>query len=253
MSDFIVEQFNRVPRPNERKAKGDKSEQVNTFQLPSKDAREDKFPETPKHPALSFFNKGIGDGDISRIFQQLGSMTFDPNTALILSNNQFTELGMKQLAEQLQDNTAVRHLVLSQNKLTDFAVAALADMLKVNHHIGWLVLNKNAVGNFGVKSISDALKVNKGIIHLVLSDNSIGDEGVSELAEMLKKNTTIESVFLQGNPIGNRGVKALIDAVKSNDTIRTLDVRDIGDVDQYLKDDLLRVANEKNIFLKIDN
>jgi Ran GTPase-activating protein (RanGAP) involved in mRNA processing and transport len=252
MSDFLVEQFNRIPRPNEQSNKRAQSKRVEKFELPSKGNREDLFPETPTHSAISFFDKGIGDGDISRVFQQLGAMAFDPNTALILTNNQFTERGMRQLAEQLRHNTAVRHLVLGQNQLTDFAVAALADMLKVNHHIGWLVLNKNAVGNFGVKSISEALVHNKGVIHLVLADNSIGDEGVESISDMLKVNDTIKSIFLQGNPIGSRGVRSLIDALKLNDSLEIVDLRDIGDVDQFLKDELRRIADEKNVFLKLN-
>ena len=208
--------------------------------------RDNQFPETPKTAIGLDGQKKFSSPEsfITMLNSQFPSSKFE---ALFFGQNQFGDLGAKQLATVLQHNQSIKHLILPHNQLSNFAIAALADMLKVNHHIGWLVLNNNQIGNDGATALADALEVNQGVKHLILADNQIEDDGVIAIADALKRNRSVQSLCIQGNPFGDEGLRALISLCQHSTTLQKLDCRDIKDFSPNLLRQLSDICKAKKI------
>ena len=124
------------------------------------------------------------------------------------------------LSEALESNTTLTHLRLSceeepENRIGPSGASALARALTKNSTLKCLILAFNHVRDSGAQAFADALRINSTLTQLDLSWNDIGDLGTEAICKALQSNHVMTHLDLCYNTIGDSGAETLAGALQS--------------------------------------
>jgi len=177
------------------------------------------------------------------------------NKALFLSHNKITDNGFSILAKKLKYNDTIEHLILSDNaiQLGLLVEESIIDLLKCNRKIKFFVLNNNNIDSTGAIHLGNALKNNTKVKHVVLENNKIGDYGFIYLLNQIKDSHQLESLVCAGNRLSDLSISFLINYIQKYNHLKLINIDGNNFADKKNVDHLQRIANQKNIVVKVGN
>ena len=125
-------------------------------------------------------------------------------------------------------NDFCSRVILTKNDFGDIGTQLLIDQIKDNAFIVELNLSSTNIGAKGGTIIFNYLINQSSIISLDLSSkegiyrNRICSEGVRLIEFVLKKNFFLEKIDLSSNSLKNKGLEYIANGLKSNKTLKTL-------------------------------
>jgi Ran GTPase-activating protein (RanGAP) involved in mRNA processing and transport len=145
-------------------------------------------------------------------------------TYLDLSENKFSDDGVKALAAALKWNGALMSLILSKNQINEASGRALAESLEKNGTLTSLDLQENNIGNIAAIAFALMLQTNTALLLLNFYSNNIGNAGAEAISNSLGSNSTLTDLRLAMNPIDIEGLQSLASAVNPviNQSLRRL-------------------------------
>jgi Ran GTPase-activating protein (RanGAP) involved in mRNA processing and transport len=172
---------------------------------------------------------------------------------LYLFDSRIPDDGCAAIARTLATNKSLTDLSLYFNRLGDGGMEALGESLKENDSLSILNLGSNQqfISAVGLASFADGLKINKGLTKLWLNACSVDDEGAATLADALKRNATLSRLDLGMNLIGDEGALSLLNALtECNVTVAELNLDGNNVPDATLADIAqITIANQAGIRL----
>ncbi|KAK3100393.1 hypothetical protein FSP39_019230, partial [Pinctada imbricata] len=133
---------------------------------------------------------------------------------LILSHNEFREVGGKLFGEYLSWNDTIEELDLSWNHLRNEGARELAEGLKDNRGLKSLDISWNGFYMKGCEYLAAALEKNTELLELNLNCNRISKDCLGKLTAGLRKNTTLKVLKLAWNPIMSTGAMDLLTTIE---------------------------------------
>ena len=134
----------------------------------------------------------------------------------------YSNLGMKALAQSLQTNCVLTHLCVdyAQHNEDEIAVA-LSEALESNSTLTHLCFTYHderisVIGPSGASALARALTKNSTLKCLDLGSHSIGNSGAQAFADALQTNSTLTHLDLGANYIGHFGTEAIFKALQFN-------------------------------------
>ena len=137
-------------------------------------------------------------------------------------------IALSELLNKNKNKDIYSRLILTKNNFGDMGIELLIDRIRDNSNLVELNLCSN---NLGVKSgiiIFDYLLTQNSIISLDLSSkegiyrNRICAEGVKLIEKVLKKNFFLEKIDLSSNSLKNEGMKYIVNGLELNSTLQIL-------------------------------
>lgn len=129
------------------------------------------------------------------------------------------------IGHALRTNSSLKILNLWDNKIAAVGGEGLGKGLAHNSTLQELNLRTNNLGPKGALGLSKGIMQNNSIVRLHLRYNWIGDAGAKALAAVMMSNATITDLDLSRNRIGSDGAEYLMKAVRYNDTLRLLNMQ----------------------------
>lgn len=121
---------------------------------------------------------------------------------LHLGDNEFTNVGVKLIADFLESDKCLRKLFLNDNCVDAEAASDISDALCVNCTLKFLCLGNCSIDDEGFKHILSSLSVNRGVESLHVWGNSITDATAEILMEIVENyNPVLNDVLIFGNCI----------------------------------------------------
>ena len=127
-----------------------------------------------------------------------------------------------------KNNDICSRVILTKNNFGDMGIELLIEKIKNNSNIVELNLSSNNIGVKGGMIIFNYLLNQNSIISLDLSSkegiyrNRICAEGTKLLEDVLKTNFYLERIDLSSNSIKNEGLKYIVNGLISNISLQTL-------------------------------
>lgn len=131
---------------------------------------------------------------------------------LILTKNNFGDMGIELLIEKIRNNSNIVELNLCSNNLGVKGGIIIFDYLLNQNSIISLDLSskegiyRNRICAEGVKLIEKVLKNNFYLEKLDLSSNSLKNEGMKYIINGLKSNSSLQVLILSNNEINEKGI-----------------------------------------------
>ena len=131
---------------------------------------------------------------------------------LILTKNNFGDMGIELLIEKIKDNSNIVELNLCSNNLGVKGGIIIFNYLINQNSIINLDLSskegiyRNRICAEGVKFIEQVLKTNFYLEKIDLSSNSLKNEGLKYLVNGLESNITLQNLILSNNEINEKGI-----------------------------------------------
>lgn len=119
------------------------------------------------------------------------------------------------------DKFMLETLHLGDNEFTEVGVKLLAEWLESSTSLDKLFLNDNEMGQEGLSYISEALCCNKSLKFLSLAACGIIDEMFKPMLASLSVNETLESLHIWGNLLTNNTSDLLIEVLKKHNHVLT--------------------------------
>lgn len=121
---------------------------------------------------------------------------------LHLGNNEFTNVGIKLIADFLEGDKFLEKLFLNDNAVDSEAASDISDALCVNGTLKFLCLGNCSISDEGFKHILSSLSVNRALQSLHVWGNSITDVTAEILMEIVENyNPVLNDVLIFGNCI----------------------------------------------------
>ena len=131
---------------------------------------------------------------------------------LILTKNNFGDMGIELLIEKIKNNSNIVELNLCSNSLGIKAGIVIFNYLLNQNSIINLDLSskegiyRNRICAEGVKYVEHVLKRNFYLERMDLSSNSLKNEGLKYLVNGLESNISLQSLILSNNEINEKGI-----------------------------------------------
>ena len=119
--------------------------------------------------------------------------------SLDLSNNQITNLGLKNLACSLIHRNHLTHLDISHNSISPEGACIVADAITKISTLQYLNIGGNKIEDRGIQSLTEALAKNSFLLYFDVSDTGMTDEGIVLLASALQCNISLQSFIAHSN------------------------------------------------------
>ena len=135
-------------------------------------------------------------------------------------------IALSELLSRNKDNAS--RLILTKNNFGDMGIELLIDKIGNNSNIIELNLCSNNLGVKGGNIIFNYLLTQNSIISLDLSSkegiyrNRICAEGVKLIEKVLKQNFYLEKIDLSSNSLKNEGMKYIVNGLESNFSLQNL-------------------------------
>ena len=121
-----------------------------------------------------------------------------------LGDNDFTEVGVKLLAEWLESNTSLVKLFLNDNEMGEEGVAHISEALCCNRNLKFISLAACGIIDETFKPMLACLSVNETLESLHIWGNLLTDKSAELLIEVLRKhNHNLSDLQVFSNPIQN--------------------------------------------------
>ena len=140
---------------------------------------------------------------------------------LILSKNNFGDIGIELLIEKIRNNSNIIELNLCSNNLGIRGGIIIFDYLLNQNSIISLDLSskegiyRNRICSEGVKLIEKVLKTNFYLEKIDLSSNSLKNEGMKYIINGLESNSSLEVLIISNNEINEKGIIYMESKIKS--------------------------------------
>ena len=131
---------------------------------------------------------------------------------LILTKNNFGDMGIELLIEKIKNNSNIVELNLCSNNLGVKGGIIIFNYLLNQNSIISLDLSskegiyRNRICAEGVKTIEKVLKTNFYLEKIDLSSNSLRNEGFKYLTNGLEKNSSLQTLIISNNEINEKGI-----------------------------------------------
>ncbi|XP_069461464.1 NACHT, LRR and PYD domains-containing protein 3-like isoform X2 [Ambystoma mexicanum] len=183
------------------------------------------MPWTVKCSSLTFWECSITVPCCGELSAMLS--TNQTLTELVLSYNDVTELGMRELCEGLkQPGCKIQKLEMCNCSLTGSSCADLASVLSTNPSLTELILADNPLEDSGVAQLCQGLQHPRCQLQkLELDECSLKGSCCADLAAALTRNPSLTDLGLRDNKLGDTGMSQLCEGLKHPDCrIQTLDL-----------------------------
>ncbi|NXJ15693.1 LRC34 protein, partial [Odontophorus gujanensis] len=135
-----------------------------------------------------------------------------------------TDEDVQVLASVLCSAVFVTGLDLRYNVLTDVGVKNMATFLQQNSTLRYLNLMFNDIGTRGAELIANALHRNETLLHLRMTGNKIGNKGGMHFASMLQVNCTLEKLDLGDCDLGTQCLIAIASVLTQNKAVKAVNL-----------------------------
>lgn len=137
-------------------------------------------------------DKRIEDADCESIYKTLQTNSYV--TSLDLRYNVITDVGVKFLAQLIEESTKLKHLNLMCNEITETGAEYIARALLKNDTLKSLRMTGNKIGNKGGMWFAQALQVNTGLEALDVADTDLTIESIIAISTVLYNNKTLKAL-----------------------------------------------------------
>lgn len=119
------------------------------------------------------------------------------------------------------DKFLLETLHLGDNEFTEIGVKLLAEWLDTSTSLNKLFLNDNEVGQEGISCISESLCCNKNLKFLSIASCGILDEMFKPMLASLSVNETLESLHIWGNLLTSLTSDLLLEVLRKHNHVLT--------------------------------
>lgn len=170
--------------------------------------------------------------------------------SLILSFNNISDTGIKDIATAIVSNKYTKVLDASGNGITIEGAGAVSKMMM---SLRELDISSSDIGDDGATILSKALNHSSTLKSLAIKQCNIGEEGTSAIANALTCNSSLAVLLMNGNAIGSFGASEFSFALCNNSTLKELSLTGDSTINHSAASELLlAVLYENNTLSDLD-
>lgn len=132
---------------------------------------------------------------------------------LDLSQNEFTDKGVRELAGVFERINNLKHLSLNNNKITQKGMIYLTNNFKNIMKLEYLNISYNEINAEGFDALSQNLNLTKQLKHLITNNNKMGSLGLKYLSGAFRYLHNLEILNVSQNDIEKEGCLPFADNI----------------------------------------
>lgn len=165
------------------------------------------FSSNPSLKKIILIKCNLGQAGINILSSSLSNRTEDTLEELNLSDNNFGDIDLDELALTLNRGKALRSLQLNNNGIGWKGCVSLARLLRSQEsNVEWLYLGRNSIDNDSAIILADSLKNNTKLKQLALGGNNITTPGWSAMLQLVCNCSSIDGAMESNHSLNDLGM-----------------------------------------------